>query len=76
MRAVERPQLVDVIWVWQKTRVEYEVRIEPLGTAMAPLHSLAQPTVSPTRLSGPTASAMNRPLSSITPNTVPGSACR
>ena len=48
--------------------------LNPGGVVTLPSPSRVLPTVSPTRLSGPTTSAMNRPLSSITPNTVSGSA--
>ena len=46
----------------------------PGGVVTLPSPSTVLPVASPTRLSGPTTSAMNRPLSSITPNTVSGSA--
>ena len=46
----------------------------PGGVVTLPSPSRVLPAASPTRLIGPTTSAMNRPLSSITPNTVSGSA--
>ena len=49
--------------------------LNPGGVVTWPSSPRVQPTVSPVRLSGPITSAMNRPLSSITPNTVSGSAC-
>ena len=48
---------------------------KPGGVVTSPWASRVLPATSPTRLSGPTTSAMNRPLSSISPNTVSGSAC-